>query len=311
MTNVASKSLSSYLVESTKSYPDRIAVVSSDGDEYSYNDLNKLAINVSQFLASNSVNPGDRVGILLQKSTASLAAMFGTLYARAAYVPVDCKSPVSRAAYIFDDCEVKVIFVEKDLSNSLSDQLVALGRDDVVLVEIESTDSTGSLLSEIRESPSAVGEEYPIVPSAKADDLAYILYTSGSTGLPKGVPLTHRNACAFVDWCNSLLKPTAEDRFSSHAPFHFDLSILDVYTCIRSGSALILIGEHLSKEPAKLARYIETQRITIWYSAPSILTMMNQTTELGSLNYSSLRLILFAGEDFPVKHLRKLMLAIP
>ena len=86
--------------------------------------------------------------------------------------------------------------------------------------------------------------------------------------------LSHRNARCFVDWCSDVFEPTEDDRFSSHAPFHFDLSILDLYVPLKHGATVVLFGESLGKEPARLAQKIAERRITIWYSAPSILTML-------------------------------------
>ena len=102
-------------------------------------------------------------------------------------------------------------------------------------------------------------------------DLAYILYTSGSTGKPKGVMLSHENGVSFVDWCTEVFEPDSADRFSSHAPFHFDLSILDIHVPLKHGATLVLIGEDIGKDPERLATLIAEQRISVWYSAPSIL----------------------------------------
>ena len=137
-------------------------------------------------------------------------------------------------------------------------------------------------------------------------DLAYILYTSGSTGRPKGVMLSHENAVSFVDWCSETFEPQSDDRFSSHAPFHFDLSILDIYVCMKHGATLVLISESLGKDAPRLAQTIADERITIWYSAPSILSLLAQFGDLPKHDYSMLRQVLFAGEVFPVKHLRAL-----
>jgi amino acid adenylation domain-containing protein len=145
----------------------------------------------------------------------------------------------------------------------------------------------------------------PTVESAP-DDLAYVLYTSGSTGKPKGVMLSQRNACSFVEWCSREFEPRAEDRFSSHAPFHFDLSILDLYVPIRHAATLCLVPEELGKEPAGLAAWIADQGVTVWYSAPSILALLAQSGALASRDHRALRLVLFAGEVFPVVHLRSL-----
>ena len=145
-------------------------------------------------------------------------------------------------------------------------------------------------------------------PSATLDSarLAYILYTSGSTGRPKGVMLSHGNAACFIDWCSEVFKPTEHDRFSSHAPFHFDLSILDIYVSLKHGATLVIVEEQLGKEPARLAPWIADKKLTVWYSAPSILSLLAQFGKLDQRDYSSLRHVLFAGEVFPIKYLKLL-----
>jgi amino acid adenylation domain-containing protein len=149
----------------------------------------------------------------------------------------------------------------------------------------------------------------PAVDTVRANpaDLAYILYTSGSTGKPKGVMLSQDNAVSFVDWCSETFNPAATDRFSAHAPFHFDLSILDIHVCIKHGATLVLIGEDAGKDAPRLAQLIADERISIWYSAPSILSLLAQFGNLQRHDWSALKQVLFAGEVFPVKHLRTLV----
>jgi acyl-coenzyme A synthetase/AMP-(fatty) acid ligase len=118
--------------------------------------------------------------------------------------------------------------------------------------------------------------------------------------------LSHTNALSYIDWCTEVFAPTPDDRLSNHAPLHFDLSILDVFLAMRHSATLVPIGEEIGKDPAGLARLIAEKRITIWYSAPSILTLMAEYGEMARHNYSALRIVLFAGEVFPLKHLRAL-----
>jgi amino acid adenylation domain-containing protein len=138
------------------------------------------------------------------------------------------------------------------------------------------------------------------------DDLAYILYTSGSTGKPKGVCISNRNALAFIDWATEELNATSTDRFSNHAPFHFDLSVLDLYSAFRAGAAVCLIPDGMSYVPKKLVSFILREKITIWYSVPSVLILMMEQGGLLDLQDLPFRAILFAGEPFPIKHLRRL-----
>jgi len=118
--------------------------------------------------------------------------------------------------------------------------------------------------------------------------------------------LSHGNAACFIDWCSEVFKPTEHDRFSSHAPFHFDLSILDIYVSLKHGATLVIVEEQLGKEPARLAPWIADKKLTVWYSAPSILSLLAQFGKLDQRDYSSLRHVLFAGEVFPIKYLKLL-----
>ena len=117
---------------------------------------------------------------------------------------------------------------------------------------------------------------------------------------------THESGLSFVNWCAETVGFTERDVFSSHAPFHFDLSILDIYVPIKQGATLILIGETLGKQPARLAQVIAQKGITVWYSTPSILRLLVEYGELDTYDFSAIRVVFFAGEVFPIKHLRAL-----
>jgi amino acid adenylation domain-containing protein len=296
-------SLPDYLETSAERFPQRIAIVDPDGGLLSYQDLNERAARVASFLKERGIAPGDRVGLLLPKSSVTLTAIFGILKARAAYVPVDYSAPGARVASIFKDCEVRAIFtnstglglLEKEYGSSLPETVVVCGGDTASV--------NGSVVSwDAALSHSPLREASVATPK----DLAYILYTSGSTGVPKGVMLSQENATSFVDWCSSVFSPTEDDCFSSHAPFHFDLSILDIYLAIKHGASLHIVSEELGKNPRELAQFIADRRLTVWYSTPSILALLAQFGNLSALDCSSLRLVFFAGEVFPVRHLKAL-----
>jgi clorobiocin biosynthesis protein CloN4 len=133
-----------------------------------------------------------------------------------------------------------------------------------------------------------------------------VLYTSGSTGRPKGVMLSHANAFTFLDWCRGTLGPSGDDRFASHAPFHFDLSVFDLFASCREAATLVVIGESLGKDPAQLGAFLAERRISVWYSAPSILSLLIRQGGLDRPGFPAPRLVLFAGEVFPIDPLRRL-----
>jgi L-proline---[L-prolyl-carrier protein] ligase len=288
------------------------AVIEGSGTgRMDYARLSRLSDRVRDRLAAFGVGRGDRVGIYLRKSAAGVASVFGILKSGAAYVPVDPTGPVPRNAYIHDNCGVKVVLVERRFETAFRVELAKLrtvGPELIVLDGVGGAESLEAALDALDASSPA-----PVVPTADSDpgDLAYILYTSGSTGTPKGVMLSHLNAVSFVDWCSETFSPLPTDVFSSHAPFHFDLSILDIYVPLKHGASLVLIPEEAGKDPLALSALIAEHGVSMWYSAPSILSLLAEFGRIAEHNYSSLRMVLFAGEVFPVAHLRSFKRQVP
>ena len=299
------RALHQLLDVSASRFPDNVAVEEAGRGTIGYGELARLSDRVRDHLHQLRVEPGDRVGICMRKSADAVASMFGIMKAGAAYIPADPTAPASRNAFIFHNCAVKILIVEARLAEALRLEFSQVSFAPEMIV-LEGTGAGVPLikaldrLDAVRPAPSVPS----VVPNPS--QLAYILYTSGSTGRPKGVMLSHANAASFIDWCSDVLQPNEHDRFSSHAPFHFDLSILDIYVSLKHGATLVLVEEQLGKEPARLAPWIAEKKITVWYSAPSILSLLAQFGKLDQHNYSSLRLVLFAGEVFPIKYLKLL-----
>jgi amino acid adenylation domain-containing protein len=293
------------LAQAGARWPNHPAVEEEGGGAISYRALVDLSDQVRDRLSHLGVEPGDRVGVYLRKSIDAVAAIFGILKAGAAYVPVDPGAPLTRNAYILNDCSVKAVVLEERFVAALREEVQANTAAPAFLVM--SGAGGGRPLQEALERAQLLDPAPPVTTATvEPDHLAYILYTSGSTGKPKGVMLSHRNAASFIDWCSEAFEPQASDRFSSHAPFHFDLSILDLYVPIKHGATVVLIGAETGKEPARLAAFIADRRISSWYSTPSVLSLLAQYGKMGQQDYSALRTVLFAGEVFPIKHLRTL-----
>lgn len=302
--------LHAYLAAAARERPQHTAVVAPGIGARDYRSLDELSDRLRDRLVEMGVTPGGRVGLCLRKSIDSLAAVFGVLKCGAAYVPVDATAPARRNAFILDDCDVQAVLVEAALAPGLFEALDGLAGRLPALVLEDLGDGAGL--------EAALDAAELVAPAAPAetvevgdDDLAYILYTSGSTGNPKGVEITHGNATSFVEWAQGAILTDADDRFSSHAPFHFDLSIFDIYVSIKSAATLVLVGEEVGKEPVGLAAMIADERISVWYSTPSVLSLLAQYGKLGTHDCSKLRIVLFAGEVFPIVHLAALKSQLP
>ena len=306
--------LAQVLDQAASAWPDGPAVI--DGDRtLTYEELARNAAGLARLLHDAGVDPGDRVGLFLDKSLEAVTGIWAVLLAGAAYVPLDPLAPPARLAYIAANAGIRCLLTARAKAPAWV-RLVEAGAPIEHLVvldgiaEPESSAATppGVKLHDGARLPTG---EPSRSPSTIGHDLAYILYTSGSTGDPKGVMLSHGNAVAFVEWAAEEFAVGRDDVLSSHAPFHFDLSIFDLFAAAWGGAPVALVPPAASMFPVEVRRFIERTGITVWYSVPSLLTMLTLRGGLVPGSLPSLRTILFAGEVFPTKYLRQLMAALP
>lgn len=301
------------VAESAARYPDRPAVV-DDERSVTYAELDATANRLAHLLAECGVRPGDRVGLYLEKSLEAVTGIYGILKAGATYVPLDPGAPTARLGTIAGDAGLRCLVTGTEKAGDWP-ALIAEGASLEALVVLNATDGAVAGPDGLRVFTSTALAAHPAdappdVPRSTSD-LAYILYTSGSTGVPKGVMLSHLNAMAFVDWGVAEFAVTETDRLSSHAPLHFDLSVFDLYAAARAGAAVVIVPGQLALFPVELGKWIRDAGITVWYSVPSILTLLVLRGKLAEVELPALRTILFAGEVFPTKHLHRLVELLP
>jgi amino acid adenylation domain-containing protein len=280
-----------------------------------YEGLESEANRFAHSLRAHGVRRGDRVALWLPKSIEAIVALYGVMKAGAAYVPVDPNAPPARLAYIARDAEVAGLVTLAARAAELDEAFA--GRAPMRALWY------ADLLDETLHAPRVAG--LPGVhwaalsaesaarpdPGVLEDDLAFLLYTSGSTGEPKGVALSHRNAMAFIDWAVRTFTIVPGDRLANHAPFHFDLSTFDLYAAAAAGAAVYPVPPRHASFPAAIAKQWTERRLTVWYATPSTLGLLVNHGGLADLDLSALRVLLFAGEVMPLKLLRQLMALAP
>ncbi|WP_445369297.1 amino acid adenylation domain-containing protein [Methylomonas sp. BW4-1] len=264
--------------------PDALALQEQDR-QVSYRQLLQQAQSIAVALQAKGVRPGQPVAVHLDRGIDAACALFGVLLAGACYVPLDLKNPAPRLSFIVADARVCVVVG----SDSAPDWL-----DENLWLDIANCK-----------------EGVPAPVEIPAESLAAILYTSGSTGQPRGVALSHRTVSAFASWAADLLTLTPADRIASSAPFFFDLSTFDLYAVLGSGASLHFIPAGLSMAPARLSAWLSEQAITGWYTVPSLLAFLTYKGNLAQTPLAALRFIIFAGEVFPTPALIDLTTSLP
>ncbi|MEU1203183.1 amino acid adenylation domain-containing protein [Streptomyces sp. NPDC005813] len=284
------------VIDSARRAPDAPAVRSSQG-VFSYRELDDLADRYAAALHRRGVRPGDRVVLWTHKTLDAIALMQGALRIGAIYAPVSANNPAARVRRIAEGCTPALVVADADGIRRAADT----DWDEAVPI---------ASFAEVR--AEAPPEDAPPPYENEPDEPAYILYTSGSTGDPKGVCISHRNALSFVEWAVGEVGVTADDRLSNHAPFNFDLSVFDLYATFLAGASVVLVPEGLAYDPAQLGALLRRERITVWYSVPSALVLMMQRGELLTGEPpQDLRVCVFAGEPFPVQQVHELRKAWP
>ncbi|NNE67917.1 MAG: amino acid adenylation domain-containing protein [Pyrinomonadaceae bacterium] len=300
-----SKLLHQSLTDSAEKYPDRDAF-RYGMDSITYAELLEKASRLANALIEARVSRGDRVGILINTSIDSAVALYGILLAGAAYVPIDPASPPARIRFLIEDCDLNVLVSAEDQHSLILDSLSKEVEIECVIGVENELPCRQMAWSEV----DAFKSEAPTV-SIVEDDLAYIMYTSGTTGLPKGIMHTHFSGMSYARLSRSLYEINEFDRLGNHSPLHFDISTLGFLTMPHSGGTTVIVPEAYKKFPVSLARLIEAEELSIWYSVPLALIQLLQRGMLEEVNLGSLRWVLFGGESFDTEQLRKLIKLIP
>jgi amino acid adenylation domain-containing protein len=301
--------LQQYVTNSAEQGEQDIAVVMG-ARKISYGALEKSSNQLARQLMQAGCQPGDRICLFAPKCPEAVVMMIAVLKADCIYVPIDMASPALRIRKIIQSCQPRFLLATK----------TAMGLLDELFEDTAQTIPVGSLAEklvgknftsefdqrDIRHCPDAS------VNSAGRGHLpAHILFTSGSTGQPKGVIITHANVRGFVNWAVEYFEIGRGDRVSNHSPLHFDLSTFDIYGALAAGCEVHLVPPEISLVPRKAAEFIRDSRLTQWFSVPSILTYMSKFDALTDQDFPDLKRVMWCGEVLPTPTLIYWMQKLP
>ncbi len=281
-----------WLDNSAKCYPDKIAVCDESGS-ITYSEYKNKSIAIARKIIDIKHNRKmpvkSPVVVFLNKSFKTLISFMGVAYSGGFYSPIDVEMPKARIDKILETLQPQVVITSTDL-----------------IVQFQQYEYKGDFI--IIDQITVCAEDEKIVTQTTAQiidtDLLYVLFTSGSTGIPKGVSIAHRSVIDYIDWVTETFSVSQDDIFGNQAPFYFDNSILDIYSCLKTGATLYIIPKKLFFQPVPLLEYIKEKRINTLFWVPSALIVVSKLKAFRNVDLSdTLKRVLFCGEVMPNRQL--------
>ncbi len=273
-------------LQTADAYPQKTALV-QDEKSICYRELERNIRSASTFIKANS-NPKGRVIVALERGINAAIVLLGANFAGRCYVPIDLKNPIDRLRFIEQDVSADLIIGEGSCPKWVSNSTKWF---DFSCLTNDNLDNA--------------------TPNLNQESLAAILYTSGSTGVPKGVAISHRAVYHFAHWARTTFDIHSDDVIASLAPFYFDLSIFDLFTSTMSGAQINFVPQGLTLFPARLSSWLAENHISAWYTVPSLLGFLALKGNLNQQPLPDLKKVLFAGEVFPTPRLKLLTGLLP
>lgn len=279
-------SVLNYLESTARKFPDKLAI--SDGTlEITFSEWRHRALCLAEMIQSKINKKHCPILIYLPKSTNTLISFAGVLYSGNFYTPTDIRFPFHKIEGVLSCLQPELIISDhksaaKLIENGISEDNILFLED----VDFSKEVSANKFLNTIIDT-----------------DLAYVFFTSGSTGVPKGVAITQRSIVDYIDWAAKEFEIDEHERIANQAPFYFDNSILDIYLCMSRGATLYIVPEMFYGFQAKLLAFLEEKEITFIFWVPSALVGSANSGLLERFHLQSIHKVLFCGEVMPNRHL--------
>ena len=285
-------SILGWLERTAEAFPTKIAISDENGS-ITYDEYRKkskaLARNIIELKNKKSISLKSPVVVYLEKSKEVLVSFLSVAYSGGFYSPIDVEMPESRVNKILEVLRPKVVITNQELK--LEFEKMNYDGDYIIFDDVLPTDGDSTIVDDV-------------VRSIIDTDLLYVLFTSGSTGVPKGVSINHRSVIDYIDWVTDTFDICDSDSFGNQAPFYFDNSILDIYSCLKTGATLYVIPKKLFFQPVPLLEYIRENNIDTIFWVPSALIIVAKLKAFRNVDLSdTLKRVLFCGEVMPNKQL--------
>ncbi|WP_394827348.1 amino acid adenylation domain-containing protein [Pendulispora albinea] len=260
--------------------PDARALVMRDV-ALTYRELARRANRLGHALRAAGAGRGGVVAIVMEKGWEQIVAAIGVLASGAAYLPIDAALPAERRFYMMENGGAKLVVTQPKFAG----QPLPPGARALVVTE----DAFGD------------ASDAPLAPSQGPEDLAHILYTSGSTGLPNGAMLTHQGMVNAIEWTNRRFGIGADDRVIALSALHHDFSVYDIFGTLSAGATIVMPDAETRRDPSHWAELMSREGVTVWSTVPAMMEMLLTHLEGGGARVGCpLRLAMFGGDWVPV-----------